>query len=364
MKILYWAVHDPSYPRNERLRAYLQEELAAEITVVARPDHGSRASRLWQQGRAAFTAPTDYSIVILSEFSLLYAFASKIAALRSRAIHIVDFFVGFEETEIGDFALHSRLSLRAYALRSVDRFAVRSATVCLTDTRPRATRFAKRFGRRFLPLPVGAPDWATTVEMREPEADVLYYGNYLPLHNTLALVRGIAAAEPSPLPSIFIGDGPSRGATEALVRSLGLNERIQFLDALPPSEIGRHMGGAQVVAGIFGDSDKAREVVANKVWQSLTAGIPTVTRSSPALDDLGDATPKNLLTVQGVSPDLIARAIESGRTMRSQSAIDVGATRDSLQCYVASGYKAFGSTLVDLVGASDRKARPRPTSPK
>lgn len=355
MRILYWGVHDRSYPRNERLRSFLEDRLRADVTIVDQPRSGSRLQRVSHQVRAAFRVPRNYSIVILSEFSLLYAIAAKVAAIRSRAPLVVDFFVGLEETEIGDFQEHSSRSMRAATLRFVDRLATRLADLCLTDTDVRAARFESKYGRPFVALPVGAPSWARDVQLREPEIDVLYYGSYLPLHDVPLLVRSISLLPPNGLPSVFVGDGPTRRQTEALVDELGLRERVQFVGPLSVTELRRRLEVTSVAAGVFGTSDKAREVVANKVWQSLSAGVPTVTRASPALKPFADFAVNHLITVDDLNPEVLAAALGSGRRPTAGPDNAGVASGAALEAFVSDRYELFGETVLALIRKLGRR---------
>jgi glycosyltransferase involved in cell wall biosynthesis len=342
LRVLYWAVDDEDYPRNSRIRRFLEADFNANIKIVPRPTHGSRASRFLQLSREAVRLrKRQFDLIILSEFSLQYAITSWIASRRTSAFSIVDFFVGLDETETGDHGLQSTRSFRSFTLRSAEWFAVKSARMLLTDTQVRARRFEERFSREFTSLPVGAPEWLSSSPRQPKQIDLLYYGNYLPLHGVDRLVEAIDLSRDCVRRAVFVGDGPARAEAQELTRQLGLSGIIEFVDNVPMHKISQLLSQSRVSAGVFGTSVKAREVIANKVWQSLAAGVATVTRESPALDEIRNAAGGLLRTVASPEPTLIANAIRESLTDQVEG---VG-TGEALEDYVTSRYAEFASRL-------------------
>lgn len=342
MRVLYWAVHDPTYPRNARIRAFLEHKMGAEVVIVPKPTIGSRLARVRRLLRhLKGIRRGDFDVVVLSEFSVQFAVTARLAAARTRAILVTDFFVGLEETEIGDFKLHKEDSLRARLLRKADRYAISQASLALTDTEARASRFSQKFRKEFLSLPVGAPEWARMESKGGRDIDFLYYGSYLPLHGVDLLVPAIADPKSGVRNAVFIGSGPNRAATERRAALLESSVEFTFIDDLPANELGNYLGRARAVAGIFGDSLKAREVIANKVWQGLYAGARVVTRASPALDEIRDVVGDHLLEVSDVTPAGITTVIATAVAVPPTSLNPARA----LDSYVADKYASLEAAL-------------------
>ena len=289
-RVLHLAVVDPDYPRNARLRGYLEAH-GVEVVVVRAHVHGSALQRHLRQARDGWRAGRGFDAVVLSEFSLHFVWISWLLARRSRALHVVDVLVGMHETEVGDWQRVDRGGAKARVLRAWDRLALLASDVALTDTAPRAERFtAVTAGRRTVhALPVGAPawDWRGDPAVPGDRLRVLYYGNYLPLHGVDVLVDGVAQARRrASVHLTLVGDGGLRPEVERRVRERLPDEAVTFVDRCPATALPGLIAASDVVAGVFGSSDKAAEVVANKVWQGLAAGRTVLTRESPALADL------------------------------------------------------------------------------
>jgi glycosyltransferase involved in cell wall biosynthesis len=94
----------------------------------------------------------------------------------------------------------------------------------------------------------------------------------------------------------LVGDGPERPALEALVQSLGLDDRVTFLGQQAPERMPEHLGGADVLM-----LPSEREGWANVLLEAMACGTPVVSNAvAGALD---------LVTVP-----------EAGRLVRGQSA--------------------------------------------
>lgn len=315
MRVVQYGVHDPGYPRNARLRSFLVERLGADVTVLVRARVGGRVRRIVADVAGLWRASRGADVIVLSEFRLTHApLVWAVARLRG-ARFVVDHFVGLHETVIEDWRRAAPGGLTARRLAAQDALAARLADVCLTDTAPRAERLTAQHSRPVLALPVGAPAWARPTPLQPAEDGalrVLYYGNYIPLHGVDIVVQVLAElARSRPFVATFIGDGPDRRAIELAVTSLGYADRCRFLDPVAEAELARHIEASDVVLGVFGTSQKAMDVVPNKVWQGLACGRLTVTGDGPAVRALAPVAGDQLVLVDRQDPAAAARAISA-----------------------------------------------------
>jgi glycosyltransferase involved in cell wall biosynthesis len=70
---------------------------------------------------------------------------------------------------------------------------------------------------------------------------------------------------------VLAGDGPERKRLEALARSLGVEERVRFLGAVPQSDLPRHYSNADALV-----LASSREGWANVLLESMACGTPVV----------------------------------------------------------------------------------------
>jgi glycosyltransferase involved in cell wall biosynthesis len=360
VKVGYGRVWDPSYPRNARIRAYLTRRFGADITVNRRRE-GSRTRRIVHDVLSLLFGLHGKQLYILAEFSLPYALLIWIVARVNRGVLIVDSFVGQYETMVEDWKKARPGTLRARWYRAVDRVACRVADLVLIDTRVRASALAAAHpGTEVLSLPVGAPSWAVSSarpggRSRGP-AKVLYYGNYIPLHGLPVVLEAVRrAVRETELEVTLIGHGTPRPEIERRVAELGLDSVCRFVDPVPEAELAGHLAEADIVLGIFGDSDKARTVIANKVWQGLASGRAVVTRASPALAEIADVCAGQLIQVDGADDERLAEELAAALVRLSGEGGRVATdTAAALEAYVASEYDAFGRRIEELLAARRR----------
>jgi glycosyltransferase involved in cell wall biosynthesis len=314
--VAYFAVPDPSYPRNLRIREFVSTRFGAEVDrcdrdVDPRGWRGKlrRFATLVRGSRGA-------SAIVLAEFGTKYALPAWVLARIRGAQLVVDGFVGLHETHIEDWREHPPWSPPALVYRAFDRLAIRCADVYLIDTRVRAAAIARQALRRtqVVSLPVGAPDWATWRRPATTTPDdrlrVLYYGNYIALHGLGTAVQALADPRVRDRVTLtLVGDGRLRPQIVAQLHAAGLDGSTVIVDRVSHAELGDLIAAHDVVLGVFGSSAKAGSVIANKVWQGLACGRLVITQQSPALDEIRDLCPGQLVCVPPADADALAEVL-------------------------------------------------------
>jgi len=345
VNILYVNVHNVDYPRNRLIRSSL-EAAVHDIDVVTRHDMkfflAECARLLW----ICLFRRSNYDVVVLSVLFVQYAPVARIIAWRFNAPLVVDMFVRMYETNVGDWQRVSRRSIRARLYKSADSFAVWASDVLLTDTDVRAEALGAPLTKKVFNLPVGAPTWASPTPLPSvPRINVLYYGNYIALHGLEYVVRGLARRGVDDLDIVFIGEGELRPKVEDLAISLGLAGGIKFVDSVPERQLASAIGAAHVVLGVFGSSEKAASVIANKVWQGLACGRYVVTRESAALEEIRNLVSDALVTVDIQDEDGLSAALAEVRERITSGRIPNVAVSGDLQSYTEERYNEFVSFM-------------------
>ncbi len=177
----------------------------------------------------------------------------------------------------------------AWAMRRLDRLALRSATLILLDTVEHRGLVPRRLRAKTLVVPVGASDaWFSAGVAREalpgPSGTrplrIVFYGLFTPLQgaptvgDALALLRerGVDAEV------TLVGTGQDEDATSAALGTTPVT-RHRWID---PDALPALVAANDICLGIFGTSDKAGRVVPNKVYQGLAAGCAVITSDTPA----------------------------------------------------------------------------------
>jgi hypothetical protein len=353
-RIVYLAVQDPHYPRNARIRSFL-ETAGCSVAVVPLHGRGPRWRRWATALRALLVDGRRADGYVLAEFSNKFALLAWLWAKANGGILVVDGFVGLHETRIGDWGDASKHSLASRRYAFLDLLAVRLSETYLIDTEYRAAAVRRRHPAASVrSLPVGAPPWARAEAVGDEGArrpSILFYGNYLPLHGAARIVEAVAIlreSRPSAFTVTMIGSGSGREDVVRRAGELSLEDVITFMDAMPVDDLAVHLKAAHVVMGVFGSSEKARSVIPNKVWQGLACGAVVVTQRTPALDEISSLVGGQLVQTEA-DPPAIALSLERALSLPRSNSIPCAA--DALESYVADRFALeVGATF----GIADR----------
>jgi len=181
-------------------------------------------------------------------------------------------------------------SLRAKALRRLDRKIAERADLALVDTPHTAEYLHEIAGlalERWRALPVGSelPRQAFPEPQPGGALRALFVGTGVPLHGTEVILRAVALLEREGTPFEMRFVGGTR-ADRRLATELGLRT-VTFVDRFAgPLELGRHHARCELVLGVFGTGSKAARVVPCKIYDALASSRAVVTGDTPAVRDL------------------------------------------------------------------------------
>lgn len=274
-----------------------------------------------------FMAAPKADVVVIGYLGLLDAIVLAPFA-RIRGIPVVwDAFLSLYDTYVRDRAMARAGSLRARLLRGLEHLACRLADVIVLDTRAHADLFAHLYkvpADRLAAVFVGAEEAAFALPAtRHAPANarpvVLFYGQFIPLHGIDAIVEAALSSRGQAFDWQIIGQGQEATRIDALLAAAGRAadhvERIAWVDY---ARLQGCMADADVCLGIFGTSDKAARVIPNKVFQALAAGMPLITRDSPALRELAPDDQPGLYLVPAGDPAALLDALDAFAAERAR----------------------------------------------
>ena len=321
MKVLYFGTYERDYPRNAQVISALRgagvevEERHVPVWEGRRRSWaagaGAAARITLAEARLARRVPADVDAVIVGYPGQPDLPAARYAAGRRPVVF--NALVSLHETLVDDRRRFRPSSLAARALAAIDRTALRTADLVVTDTGANADFLAD-----FACLPrsrvevclVGAEDrlFRPGWQAADPWT-CLFVGKLIPLHGLETI---LAAARLAPdVPFRLVGSGQ----LEPL-----LADRPPNVDWLPwveyellPQEL--HRAGCAL--GVFGRSPKAARVIPNKAFQALACGTPLVTAATPGASELLVDGESALLVPPG-DPQALADAV---RRLRDDPAL-------------------------------------------
>lgn len=240
---------------------------------------------------------------------------APLARLRGKPV-VWDAFLSIYDTWARDRALGAEGGWQARLLRWMERRASKLARVVVMDTQAHAALMGELHRvpeAKLDAVLVGAEASAFTPSSQRvrPVAErlqILFYGQFIPLHGIDTLVDAALDARGSQYDWTIIGQGQEAARIDARLAGAEMPHvtRIAWVDY---QELGEQLGQADVCLGIFGASDKAARVIPNKVYQTLLSDKPLITRDSPAIRELVAGERPGLYLVPPADPSALLDAL-------------------------------------------------------
>jgi glycosyltransferase involved in cell wall biosynthesis len=173
--------------------------------------------------------------------------------------------------------------LRERLLGMIDDAAIRAADVVIVDTDEHLALIPASAQQKAVVVPVGATDaW---VGPRRALYDglrplkVIFFGLFTPLQGAVIIGRALdLLAERAEVEVTMVGEGQD---LETAKRQAAGNPFVRWYGMVPAAELPALLAEHDVCLGIFGDNDKGRRVVPNKVYQGVRAGCAILTSDTP-----------------------------------------------------------------------------------
>ena len=214
--------------------------------------------------------------------------------LKGRRTLVLVAFISLYDTLVLDREQVRAGSLKAAALRFVDRLAFRAADVVLVDTEEQRRHFSVLFDlpiSKFLRSFVGEDDddFAPREASggKSDELRVLFFGTYVPLHGIDVIIEAAhVLANEKGIDFTIVGSGQLYSRLRAVAADLELIN-VDFVDRwVSTSDLTTYLSNADVSLGIFGVTPKAGRVIPYKVFDALAMRKPVVTRDSAAIREV------------------------------------------------------------------------------
>ena len=262
-----------------------------------------------------------HDVVLVSYPGLLDVLLIRVFAWLRQVPVVWDVFISAYDTVVEDRRMIASNHPLAWLLYMTEWLAVRVADCIFMDTQTHAKRIeslfnlpdgacgsiwvgveAKKFPRIVDNFPVEAG------QNSERPLQVLFYGQFIPLHGINYIVDAARALRNENVNWILIGKGQEAQRIRQMFEAEPL-PRLRWIEWVDYSELVSWIGQADICLGIFGTSKKAASVIPNKVFQIVSSGKPIITRDSPAIRELLSHCPPCVYLVQAGSASALVDAI-------------------------------------------------------
>ncbi len=378
MRVVMWGTYDLGKPRNRIALRGLREngveviechrEIWSDVEDKSQVSGAMRRAKFLLRWLAAYPGllvrywrlpPHDVVLIgYLGQLDVLVLW--PLAKLRGVPL-VWDVFLSLYNTIVEDRRLARPGSLLARAIHAWEWLAARAADRVILDTRAHADYFADLCSiprERAEVVFVGveeevfpAREEAPTIDSTPSIPTVLFFGQLSPLHGIEAIIEAARLARDEEIRWLFVGVGQEEEKIRQMLHVDPL-DKVEWRPWIPYAELIEVIHASDVCLGIFGDSDKAGRVIPNKVFQVLCAGVPLVTRDSPAIRELLDpVTPGVALVPANDGPALLGAVHE---LLRSRSANTAPLHREIAQRIATARIGADWRRVLDLAGSPEQ----------
>lgn len=332
MKVCYFGTYDKEYPRNKTIILGLKKN---NIEVVecheaiwkTTQEKIDKASSGWLDIRlilrwiiiylkliVRFFKQKKVNFIIVGYSGHFDVFVAKFVSIISKTPLVFDAFLSLYEAFVVDRPTIKPNSIKAKLLYLVDKYSCKLADIVLLDTDEHINYFCNTFNlkrEKFIRSFIGANDevfYPRKLINKKDKFIVLHFGRYIPLHGLKYIIQ--AAKELEGYNDIYfqlIGEGEEYSTTVKLANELKL-KNIEFIKYVLPEKLIDYIAYADICLGIFGDTDKAKRVIPNKVYEALAMRKPVITGNSAAANELLKDK-ENCILCEMANPKAIANAI-------------------------------------------------------
>jgi glycosyltransferase involved in cell wall biosynthesis len=227
---------------------------------------------------------------------------------------INDFFISNYDTYVFDRKKITNKNPRAWWKYFQDWFNFKFSKYLISDTMAHfkywETLFGKFTGKHFV-LPVLADTsiyYPSKKEINNEKIKILFYGSFIPLHGIDVILNAFSLMEKNNISfeANVIGKGQMYSEMKKLHNDLNLKQVSMNGEVINENQLSDMIREHDIILGIFGESEKAKSVIPNKVYQSTACKKCTVTMKSDVLKEFYNE--EDLITCNN-NPESLANAL-------------------------------------------------------
>jgi glycosyltransferase involved in cell wall biosynthesis len=316
MRVCYFGQYDPDYARNQIIRHGLTLAGVEVVPCLVKMELGF-PHRYLALSRKFSKIPKPFDAVIVAEVNQPIVFLAKMLTQLYRLPLIFDPFISRYDTLVIDRGIVPQNSTEARYLYWTDRLSMNLADHVFADTYQHRLYYQEKFKvhRPIGVVPIGAntrifyPQPAESKKNCADSFEILFWGTFIPLQGIQFILKAAYILQQHRQRVCFklVGNGQTFTEMQRIASEMNLTN-VTFLNYIATKQLPAFIQTADVVLGVFGNTQKTLRVVPNKLYEGLAMGKPVITGDTPALREF--FTPgQHLHAVPVANPESLAEAI-------------------------------------------------------
>lgn len=203
---------------------------------------------------------------------------------------IFDAFLSLYDSNVEDRKKYSKYSLGAFRDFFLDWYSIRLAKWVLLDTYAHIDYFTEQFSanrKKCIRVLISAFD--DVFFRREERLEkgqnfvVHFHGTFIPLQGIPYIIAAADILRNENIIFNIIGKGQEFENIKALVLDKKLEKTVIFLGQKPLNELPLYMANSDVCLGVFGNTNKTKRTISNKVFEAVASCKPIITAMTPGV---------------------------------------------------------------------------------
>lgn len=287
LKILFISGREPAYSRNSTILKGLRMN---NVEIIECTDSSKNYFVRYIKVLIKFLLKrkNDFDIIFIG--FLGQPIVPIIRRLSNKPI-MFDVFISMYDTICFDRKKLKPESVGGKFLHWLDKHSCDLADKVLLDTNAHIDYFVEEFHldrKKMYRVSVGTDDkifYPKDDNTQNSKFMVEFHGSFLPLQGVQCIVKAAKILENDDIYFRIIGKGYTYKDVLKLSKELE-TKNITFIDPVKYEELPENIARADICLGIFGETNKARRVIPNKVFETIAMKKPLITMDSQAVREL------------------------------------------------------------------------------
>jgi glycosyltransferase involved in cell wall biosynthesis len=310
-KVLFFGIYDPDYSRSRVLiRGFKQNGFeVVECRVNPRTFSGlNKFIELYKQFKKIKNNTFEFVIVGFPGHSIVW-----LARILLGKDIIFDAFLSLYDSNVKDRKRYSSFHPRALYDWFLDWFSCQLSRYILVDTNEHIQYFAETFfisRKKLIRVLISADEEIFYPRKTLTTGDPLvvhFHGMFIPLQGIQYILDAAYILKNENIFFRIIGAGQEFERMKLYSKKL-LLANVEFVGKIPFEDIPKWIADSHVCLGIFGDTEKTKRVIPNKVYEYVAMGKTVITANTPAIREVFTHE-LNMIFCNLADGDSIAKAI-------------------------------------------------------
>ncbi len=318
LSILYIASRERSYTRNEKMINALKS--FCDLKVICLEDSvttGGEAKLRYLL--RIFKVLINYYFTLIKNYRkydiLFIGFSAQLLFPFVRPFWrkkvVTDLYVSLYDTLCFDKKLLKPNSIKGRLVKWLDKICINGSDIILMDTNEHAKYIETTFKTppgKVKSVFVGSRLVNSSYNFKKQDTfHIVFTGSYIPLQGTTIIIEAAKLIKDLNIKITMVGQGQEYPKAHELAAKYEL-KNVEFIGWVSFIELDKWISTTDLILGIFGDTNKAKRVIPNKIFEPASIGKPILTGDSPAIREI--FTPdKDILVTRMNDPEALAEKI-------------------------------------------------------